>query len=144
MYVCREMKIGDYQKVFALWSDTEGMGLSDSDSEEEIAKYLSRNPGHSFVCEYGDRIVGTILCGHDGRRGYIYHVAVSEEHRKRGIARMLLTKALDSLRNAGIRKCHLMVFGANLAGREFWEHVGWQRRDDIVIYSKSIASRGQS
>jgi len=138
MYNCREMTIGDYQEVFKLWSGTEGMGLSDSDSEEEIEKYLARNPGHSFVCEQDGRIVGTVLCGHDGRRGYIYHVAVSDEHRGQGLARMLVSQALDSLRDAGIRKCHLMVFGSNLAGREFWEHIGWQRRDDLLIYSKAV------
>lgn len=139
MFTFREMKIEDYPDVYSLWSNTDGMGLSESDSEEEIEKYLLRNPGHCFVCEHDGRIVGTVLCGHDGRRGYIYHVAVTEVHRKQGIARMLLSKALDSLRDAGIRKCHLMVFDSNQSGRDFWEHNGWQRRVDILIYSKSIA-----
>lgn len=138
MFIYREMKIEDYREVYSLWANTDGMGLSDSDSEEEIAKYLSRNPGHSFVCEHNGRIVGTILCGHDGRRGYLYHMAVAEPHRKHGIARTLLSKALHSLLEAGIRKCHLMVFGSNHSGRQFWEHIGWQRRDDILIYSKSV------
>lgn len=139
MYIYREMKIEDYQEVYSLWDNTDGMGLGESDSEEEIAKYLSRNPGHSFVCECGGRIVGTVLCGHDGRRGYVYHVAVSESHRKHGIARTLLSKALHSLLEAGIKKCHLMVFDSNHSGQQFWEHIGWQRREDILIYSKTIA-----
>ena len=138
MYLYREMKPDDYAEAYALWSRTEGVGLGHSDSEEAIAKYLARNPGHSFVCEHGGRIVGTVLCGHDGRRGYLYHVAVSEEHHKRGIVRTLLTKALDRLRDAGIRKCHLMVFSGHYAGQEFWEHIGWQRREDVLLYSKSI------
>jgi Acetyltransferases len=138
MYTYREMKIEDYQEVYSLWANTDGMGLGESDSEEGIAQYLLRNPGHSFVCEHDGRIVGTVLCGHDGRRGYIHHVAVAKELRKNGIARTLLSKSLDSLLEAGIKKCHLMVFGSNHSGQQFWEHNGWQRRDDILIYSKSI------
>jgi len=88
-YKIREMNLNDYLKVFDLWSNTEDMGLSDSDSEESISKFLKRNAGHSFVCTDREEIIGTILCGHDGRRGFLYHVAVSKEYRKNGIGKRL-------------------------------------------------------
>jgi len=140
MYTFREMTIKDYQEVISLWSNTDGMGIGESDSEVEISKYLSRNSGHSFVCEYNEKIVGTVLCGHDGRRGYIYHVAVLDSHRNNGIGKTLLSKSLGSLIDIGILKCHLMVFESNKSGNEFWEHMGWKRRDDILIYSKTMKS----
>ncbi|WP_246098486.1 GNAT family N-acetyltransferase [Saccharibacillus brassicae] len=135
-YTIREMDLGDYSKVFALWSHTEGMGLSDSDSEASISKFLKRNEGHSFVCTDGEEMIGTILCGHDGRRGFLYHVAVSTEHRKNGIGKRLVESALDSLTKSGIIKCHLMVFANNKAGNQYWNDTGWIKRDDILIFSK--------
>lgn len=137
MYAIREMTIEDYEQAYALWSATAGMGLSESDSKESIASFLERNPGHSFVCACNEELVGTVLCGHDGRRGYLYHVAVSEAHRNKGIGKQLIQAALRSLRSAGIVKCHLMVFTDNEAGNQFWEKCGWERRKDIYIYSSS-------
>lgn len=138
MYTYHEMTIEDYEEVYSIWSQTEGMGLSESDSEEEIGKFLRRNPGHSFVCKCEGKIVGTILCGHDARRGFLYHVAVLASHRNRGIGKTLVAKALESLRAAGIVKCHLMVFKDHEAGNQYWHEMGWQRREDILIYSRSI------
>lgn len=128
----------DYDKAYALWSSTDGVGLSDADSKDNIKVFLERNKGLSLVCEDNNRIVGTILCGHDGRRGYIYHVAVDKDYRHKGIGRELVSRCLKGLAREGITKCHLFVFLDNDPGHEFWTAVGWERREDIVVYSKVI------
>ena len=107
----REMAIQDYDQVLALWRASEGAGLSDADSEESIAHYLDRNPGLSFVARDGEHLVGAVLCGHDGRRGYVHHLAVSKSHRRQGLGRALVKRCLFALRRAGIDKCHIFVFG---------------------------------
>ncbi len=137
MYI-REMTINDYDKVFRLWEKTEGMGLSGSDSTENIEKYLIRNPGLCFVAEVDSEIVGTILCGHDGRRGYIYHLAVDSNHRQQGIGSRLVDIALDGLKKAGITKCHLFVFKTNPDGVKFWRNHGWMERTDLFTFSMDI------
>ncbi len=106
-----EMKLEDYEEIYSLWKTTEGIGLHDyCDSKEGIANYLKRNPGLSFVARDGDKIVGTVLCGHDGRRGYLHHLAVAPGHRRKGIGKALAEKVIEQLRSLGIRKCHLFVF----------------------------------
>lgn len=133
----REIQIGDYDEIYALWSNTPGMGLSSADSVQNIGKFLTRNAGLSFCYIKGGRIIGTILCGHDGRRGYIYHVTVAGEFRGRGIGRALVGKSLLRLREEGIDKCHLFVFADNDIGNAFWRSTGWIKRNDILIYSKN-------
>jgi predicted acetyltransferase len=133
----REIHIDDYREIYALWSRTPGMGLSDADSEQSIKKFLIRNSGLSFCYTEENKIIGTILCGHDGRRGYIYHVTVAEEYRGKGIGRTLVEKSLQSLTEAGINKCHLFVFADNETGINFWNSTGWIKRDDIFVYSKN-------
>lgn len=134
----QEMQIEDYSEIYELWKNTPGMGLSDVDTHQSIDKFLLRNKGLSFVCRYKDRIIGTILCGHDGRRGYIYHVTVAEKYRGRGIGQMLVDKSLQKLKEEGINKCHLFVFSDNQIGNAFWSLTGWAKRQDIFVYSKSI------
>ncbi|WP_161496571.1 GNAT family N-acetyltransferase [Clostridium thermosuccinogenes] len=134
----QEMQIEDYDEVYKLWSNTPGMGLSDADKKENIQKFLLRNKGLSYVCRHGDRIIGTVLCGHDGRRGHIYHVTVVEEYRGKGIGRRLVETSLEKLKSEGINKCHLVVFADNAVGNAFWASTGWDKRKDIFIYSKSI------
>lgn len=134
----REIHIDDYNEIHALWSRTPGMGLSDADSEENIKNFLIRNKGMSFCFEEDGKIIATILCGHDGRRGYIYHVTVAEEYRGRGIGRKLVEKSLERLKTERIGKCHLFVFADNEIGNAFWSTIGWTKRDDIIVYSKSI------
>ena len=135
-YSIRSMEPGDYPEVFELWNNGEGIGLSQADSEENIAKFLERNPRLSFVAVHADKIVGTILCGHDGRRGYIYHLIVSAACRNRGIGRALVEASLRRLKEQGIDKCHLFVFDDNELGKRFWKKSGWTLREDIVIMSR--------
>lgn len=117
-----------YRCNYKLWESTPGMGLSDADTYENIHKFLLRNKGLSFVCRYEDKLIGTILCGHDGRRGYIYHVTVVEKYRGRGIGQMLVDKSLQKLKEEGVDKCHLFVFADNEIGKAFWSGKGWMKR----------------
>ena len=119
----------------ALWRDCSGVSLRDSDSRDGIERYLARNPGLSFVALDGDRVVGTILAGHDSRRGYIQHLAVADRWRKRGIATGLLATCLDALKAVGIDKSHVHVLADNRPGRQFWSARGWHHRAEIAMYS---------
>ncbi len=118
-----------------LWQITEGIGLSESDSPEHIAAYLKRNPGMSFVAISGDVLIGAVLSGTDGRRGYLHHLAVDPAWRGLGIGRRLVAHCLQALRRAGLPKCHLFLFRANRSGRRFWEHIGWSLRSDLDVVS---------
>ena len=133
-----EMAISDYDRVLALWQKTHGLGLSDADSREEIGGFLKRNPGLCFICKEGELLIGTILCGHDGRRGYIYHLAVDEAYRKKGIGRQLTQKSLDALQRIGIAKCHLFVYRNNEEAELFYDRMGWQKRTTLDIFSKDV------
>lgn len=136
----RVMKIDDYEQVYALWLSCKNMGLNDlDDSREGIEKYLKRNPTSCFAAEAGGQIVGVILSGHDGRRGFIHHLAVAEDHRHRGIASALLEHALDALKSEGINKAALVVFKRNGPGNEFWEKQGFTVRDDLTYRNKALA-----
>lgn len=138
--IYREMTGDDYEAAYSLWEATEGMGLSAADSREEILRYLERNRGLSQVCLAEDgRLAGTALCGHDGRRGFMYHVAVDREYRGFGIGRELVSRCLGGLRSEGIMKCHLMVMGGNVTGQRFWSGVGWELRNGILLYSQSTS-----
>ncbi|MBP5294740.1 MAG: GNAT family N-acetyltransferase [Lachnospiraceae bacterium] len=133
------MTIDDYDKVYALWLSTKGMGMNDQDdSREGIRQYLLRNPSTSFVAEKGAEIAGTILSGHDGRRGTIYHLAVREDLRRRGIASRLLEEALTALRAEGIRKVFLVAFRNNQEGNAFWESQGFPLREDLSYRDKVL------
>ena len=133
-----QFDISLYDEVLALWQECEGIGLSDADSRENINKYLERNPGMSFIALSSGRIVGAILAGHDGRRGYIHHLAVHPDYRREGLARRLVDRSIEVLRNSGIRKCHLFIFNNNNDGLAFWKAIGWEHRSDISIVSKQI------
>ncbi|TVY07838.1 GNAT family N-acetyltransferase [Paenibacillus cremeus] len=137
MNIIREMQITDYEQMIALWNSIEGLALSSADSKESIERYLQRNAGLSYVCERDSRIVGTVLCGHDGRRGFIYHVAVSPDYRKQRIGVELVQKSLTQLRLEGIEKCHIFVIEDNAVGNDFWASTGWERRSGFFVYSKN-------
>ena len=135
----RTMNIDDYDKVYALWMSCKNMGFNNlDDSREGIEKFLNRNPETSFVAEERNRIVGIVLSGHDGRRGYIYHMAVVETHRGRGIATTLLEHCLDALKDEGIHKVALLVFNRNEVGNVFWEKQGFTVRNDVAYRNKAL------
>lgn len=135
----RPMSIEDYDKVNQLWKSTEGMGMrSLDDSFEGIEKFLKRNPTTNFVAQIENNIVGVILCGHDGRRGYIYHTAVNIEYRKIGIGRELVNTAINALKKENINKVALVVFSSNDLGNKFWESLGFIRRNDLIYRNLSI------
>ena len=136
----RLFTIVDFDEALHLWQNTPGIGLSASDSREKTGDYLERNPGLSFVAEFNDHIIGTILAGHDGRRGYLGHLAVHIDFRHRGIGTYLIKKCMASLGEAGIDKCHIMVFADNIEGQLFWESGGWIKRNDIALYSHDICN----
>ena len=125
----------DYDDVMALWSETEGITLRDVDSREGITRYLARNPSLSFVARDDGRPVGVVLAGTDGRRGYLQHLAVAPSHRGQGLGRALAQRAVAALRALGIAKCHLMVRRENAPALEFWDHLGWTERNDIILMS---------
>jgi ribosomal protein S18 acetylase RimI-like enzyme len=124
----------DYAAARALWEATDGVGLSAADERDPICAYLERNPAMSFVAEDAG-IVGTILCGHDGRRGLIHHLVTAPSHRRRGIGRALLERGLDALRREGIDKCHLLVYRSNADGIAFWRRVGAEERTSLALFS---------
>ena len=133
------MTIDDYDKVYQLWINTPGMGLNSiDDSRAGIEKYIKRNPTTCFVAETKSKIVGVIMAGHDGRRGYIYHTAVSSVYRNQGIGKRLVDSALSALEQEGINKAALVVFERNEIGNEFWSHLGFAERDDLIYRNKNI------
>ena len=123
----------DYDAVVALWRRTEGVGLNESDTRRAIAAYLRRNPRFSFIAEKDGRIIGAVLCGHDGRRGYLHHLAVSKRHWRRGVGRQLVNACLAKLRKAGIQKCNIFIYANNAAGMKFWSHTGWKLRTELRL-----------
>lgn len=135
----RKMQIADYAAVFALWQSCSGMGLNNlDDSREGIARFLERNPDTCFVAEAESQILGAILTGNDGRRGYIYHTAVSPQHQKQGIGTQLVRAALESLRKSGIHKVALVVFVQNAGGNAFWEKQGFTVRKDLTYRNLAL------
>ena len=130
-----EMTSGDYDAVIALMTRTSGIVLRRVDSRESVEKFLARNPGLSFVAWEGETMVGCAMCGHDGRRGYLHHVAVEPTFRGQGIAHQLITRCLDRLEAEGIFKTHIDVLTTNGVANNYWAKRGWQRRNDIFRYS---------
>lgn len=139
----RTMSIRDYESVYRLWASTPGMGLNClDDSRRGVEKYLSRNSQTSFVAVEGGSIIGAILCGHDGRRGYIYHMAVEPSERNRGIGNALLNAALAALEDECIHKAALVVFSHNETGNTFWEKRGFTVRNDLIYRNAATVQKG--
>lgn len=135
----RKMTAADYDKVYALWISCTGMGLNDvDDSKEGIERFLKRNPETCFVSEENGEINGVIIAGNDGRRGYIYHTAVSPKQRRRGIATALVNAALSALERESISKSALLVFARNETANSFWEKQGFTVRTDIIYRNKAL------
>jgi N-acetylglutamate synthase len=135
MFSIRTMTIDDYEKVIALMKRTPGVTFRDADSQEKTASYLLRNSGLSFIAIEEGNVVGCIMSGHDGRRGYLQHLVVQLEHRRKGIANALVDSCISALEKLGINKSHIDVLNENEAGISFWESQGWKLRTDIKRYS---------
>ncbi|MGB3122669.1 MAG: GNAT family N-acetyltransferase [Pseudomonas sp.] len=135
MPTLRGMTSADYQAVLELMQNTPGISLRDADSREATERYLARNPALSFVAEAEGRLIACVMCGHDGRRGYLQHLLVLPEHRRQGIAQALVARCLAALEQLGIQKCHLDVFKTNTSAAHFWQGQGWMLRTDIDRFS---------
>ena len=131
----REMQISDYDEVMQLLENTEGIVLREADSYDATKAYLARNPQLNYVAYASDSIIGCIMAGHDGRRGYLQHLAVTPDYRQKGIARTLVNKVIEELKLLAINKSHIFILRDNDSAKVFWEKLGWKRREDINMYS---------
>lgn len=125
----RALTAADIPAALQLWSKTEGVEVAEGDRPEEIARFLARNPGLSTVAEEEGRLVGAVLCGHDGRRGYVYHLAIRPDRRGRGLGREIMRRSLGQLQAAGLARALLLVEAGNRGGHEFWLREGWEDLD---------------
>lgn len=137
----REFTIDDYEAAYPLWQSVEGIGLSEADEKRNIAQFLARNPGLSFVAEEDGTLVGALLGGSDGRRGFLHHLAVAHSHRRAGVGGALVERALAALAELGMRKCHIFVLRSNRQGRRFWRKIGWQERTTLLVMSQDVGAR---
>lgn len=127
-----------YEGALSLWKGINGLGISSADDKENIRRYLKRNHGCSFVAIYNGIVIGTILGGHDGRRGYIHHMAVKNEFHKQGIGKELVKKSIEMLKKEGMEKCHIFVFKRNNEAKQFWQKLKWCTREELEIMSINI------
>ncbi|MBP3421455.1 MAG: GNAT family N-acetyltransferase [Lachnospiraceae bacterium] len=135
----RAMTLEDYENVHALWMTIKGFSIrSIDDSREGVERFLQRNPGISVVAEENGRIVGAILCGHDGRRGCMYHVCVDPDYRLKGIGKSMVIFAMEALRKEKINKVSLIAFTQNDIGNAFWKEIGWTKREDLNYYDFTL------
>ena len=135
----RVMTIEDYDQVKELWNSIKGFGIrSMDDSREGVARFLKRNPTTSVVAEEDGKVVGAILCGHDGRRGCLYHVCVHKDYRMRGIGKSMVTFAMEALKKEEINKVSLIAFTKNDIGNAFWKEIAWTKREDLNYYDFTL------
>ncbi len=134
----REFLLSDHDRAVALWCEIDSVEICEGDSREEVAEYLKRNPGLSRVAEVDGKIVGAVMCGHDGRRGWIYHLAVAQEFRGRGVGKMLLDDCVRGLQDAGLKRAIILVEGKNAAGHKFWLREGWENIDGAIPMTKEL------
>ncbi|MBQ7065857.1 MAG: GNAT family N-acetyltransferase [Lachnospiraceae bacterium] len=131
----RAMLETDYEQVHSLWMSIKGFAIrSVDDSKEGVTRFLERNPGISVVAEEDGKIVGAILCGHDGRRGCLYHVCVDEKYRLKGIGKAMVVYCMEALKKEKINKVSLIAFTENDIGNAFWKEIGWTKREDLNYY----------
>lgn len=138
-FTLRVMQIEDYEKIHDLWMSIQGFGIrSIDDSYEGVERFIKRNPTTSVVAESDGKIVGAILCGHDGRRGCFYHVCVHKNYRKRGIGKAMAVFCMKALQEEQINKVSLIAFKSNVVGNAFWKSAGWTFRDDLNYYDFTL------
>lgn len=136
--------INYYDQALTLWKKTNGVGLSSSDDISDLEIYIEHNREYSFLALFDKKVIGTILAGHDYRRGYIYHFVVDENYRNQGIGKILLEKSLEQLKDKGINKCHIAVYKNNHQAKNIWQKVGFLLRDDLDMMSYNITNRKSS
>ena len=134
----KEMRRADYEAALALWQRCEGIGLSDADEEPALTRFLNANQGLCLAGWDEEALVATCLCGSDGRRGYLYHLAVDPQYRRMGIGMSMVNQVFERLAKLEIHKCHIMVYADNESGLAFWKQCGWATRPEIVLMSKSV------
>lgn len=133
------MKISDYEDVKALWLTIRGFAMrSIDDSRDGVDRFLKRNPGLSTIAIEDGKVVGAILCGHDGRRATLYHVCVREPYRKRGIGKAMVVRCMRALQDEGVNKVALIAFTHNDVGNAFWKEIGWTQREDLNYYDFTL------
>lgn len=131
----RAMTIEDYEEVYQMWQTTSKRALSRADEKPQIQRYLARNAGMSQVAVIDGKIVGTVLAGHDGRRGFIHHMAVMPQHRRKHIGHSLAQRAIEKITDEGIEKTHIFCYSNNTTGQGFWRDFGFEKRDDVFVFS---------
>jgi N-acetylglutamate synthase len=136
MYRFSEMSATDYDEVVSLWRATEGIG--EAETLDQFQRVLDRNPGLSLVVRHGNHLVAAVLCCHDGRRGYLYHLAVAAKHRQQGIARQMVERCLENLAAAGIPRCSIHLYADNDHGHSFWRKLGWRERTDLKVMAINL------
>ena len=129
----RVMQLTDLQQALKFWETSAGVGLNESDTIEHLTDFLQRNPELSLVAIDNEVIVGAVLCGHDGRRGYLHHLAVSPNYQRQGIGTQLVERCLAALRELQILKCNVFVYSNNEDGSVFWRLQGWRDREDLRV-----------
>jgi len=129
----REFSIKDYDAAIGIWRRVEGLEIAEGDDREGIAQFLTRNPGLSRVAIDGAAVVGVALCGHDGRRGHVYHLAVDPAYQRCGLGKRLLDECLNGLRSAGVKRVIIMVADDNQRGAEFWKRQGWEEISSAIL-----------
>lgn len=141
----RVMTIDDYDEVYKLWLTIHGFGIrSIDDSKEGVEKFLKRNPTTSVVAVEDGHVVGSILCGHDGRRGCLYHVCVDKDYRNHGLGRQMVTAALKALDEEGINTVSLIAFKNNEIGNGFWKDIKWNKREDLNYYDFTLSEENKT
>lgn len=133
-----KMTLRHYEAAVKLWKQCEGVHLGKADEREAIARYLRRNAGMSLVAMDNGRLVGTVLCGHDGRRGILHHLAVAKDCRGKGVGKLLATQACEGLKAVGLDRCWILILADNGAARQFWKALGWQESLQVVYAGKDF------
>ena len=133
------MAVDDLEAVAVVWNATEGVGMNESDGPEQLRGFLDRNPGLSLIARDGSRLVGAVLCGHDGRRGFLYHLAVLTDYRKRGLGRAMVDRCLKSLSMLGLLRCNILIYVDNHSGEQFWRKGGWFERNELKLLQRDIS-----
>lgn len=132
----RELQPADYDAAMALWNSAPGVRVNES--REEFERILRRNPGLGTAAWIGAELAGAVLCCHDGRRGYLYHLAVADQFRRRGLARAIVDQCLNLLQQEGIERCTIFLIADNAAGKTFWLNHGWRERTDLVAFARDL------